>query len=231
MLDNGRVISVVYLRRPPGAVAATAAAAAPSGAYLAIRQGSHNVAEDGTKESLKFQVEDAPELLEGSPLRVVAMAPPVVPGMFGLKGLAEFGIALLLIIGAIALVLLARRRGAAPAVEKDIEDEEPGELTLAELQSAGKIVAPAAAKVILTTSERPAAPGIALSRSIFRAYDIRGIVGQTLDANIARLLGQAIGSVMNERNQKSIVVGRDGRLSSASISARCRRIAQGAGSD
>ena len=41
--------------------------------------------------------------------------------------------------------------------------------------------------------------GIALDRSIFRAYDIRGVVGVTLDANIARLIGQAIGSLMHER--------------------------------
>ncbi|HMB43962.1 MAG TPA: phosphomannomutase/phosphoglucomutase, partial [Luteimonas sp.] len=58
---------------------------------------------------------------------------------------------------------------------------------------------------------------IAVDRSIFRAYDIRGIVGQTLDVNIARLIGQAIGSLMQERNQRNIVVGRDGRLSSPSL--------------
>jgi hypothetical protein len=70
--------------------------------------------------------------------------------------------------------------------------------------------------------------GIALDRGIFRAYDIRGLVGVTLDANIARLIGQAVGSLMHEKNQRSIVVGRDGRLSSGSMAAGPdRRPAQG----
>ena len=45
------------------------------------------------------------------------------------------------------------------------------------------------------------------------------MVGQTLDANIARLIGQAIGSLMQEKNQRGIVVGRDGRLSSPAMAS------------
>jgi len=48
---------------------------------------------------------------------------------------------------------------------------------------------------------------------IFRAYDIRGIVGQSLDADVARQIGQAIGTRMAELGLADIVVGRDGRLS------------------
>jgi phosphomannomutase/phosphoglucomutase len=69
----------------------------------------------------------------------------------------------------------------------------------------------------MSTAQQAALAGIALDRSIFRAYDIRGLVGVSLDGNIARLIGQAIGSVMHEKNQRSIVVGRDGRLSSQSM--------------
>jgi len=54
---------------------------------------------------------------------------------------------------------------------------------------------------------------LALDPGIFRAYDIRGIVGQTLDAGIARQIGQAIGTRMAEQGLTQIVVGRDGRLS------------------
>jgi len=57
-----------------------------------------------------------------------------------------------------------------------------------------------------------------LSPSIFRAYDIRGIVGQTLDTGIARQIGHAIGTVMHEQNLLGIVVGRDGRLSGPTLS-------------
>jgi phosphomannomutase/phosphoglucomutase len=48
---------------------------------------------------------------------------------------------------------------------------------------------------------------------IFKAYDIRGIVGKTLTADAARSIGLALGSEARERGLKTIVVGRDGRLS------------------
>lgn len=65
----------------------------------------------------------------------------------------------------------------------------------------------------------PAASRLALDRSIFRAYDIRGIVGKTLDREIARQLGRAIGSEGIERGLSEIVVGRDGRLSGPDLTA------------
>lgn len=51
------------------------------------------------------------------------------------------------------------------------------------------------------------------SKSIFKAYDIRGIIGKTLDASIANLIGKSFGSAMREIGEDLIVVGRDGRLS------------------
>lgn len=52
-----------------------------------------------------------------------------------------------------------------------------------------------------------------LSNSIFKAYDIRGIINKTLDASIATLIGKSFGSAMRELGEDLIVVGRDGRLS------------------
>jgi phosphomannomutase/phosphoglucomutase len=49
--------------------------------------------------------------------------------------------------------------------------------------------------------------------SIFRAYDIRGIVGETLTADGVRWIGQAIGSEAFERGEKTVIVARDGRNS------------------
>ncbi len=49
--------------------------------------------------------------------------------------------------------------------------------------------------------------------SIFKAYDIRGIVGETLTPEIVTKIGQAIGSEAAAQNQPKIVVARDGRLS------------------
>jgi phosphomannomutase/phosphoglucomutase len=52
-----------------------------------------------------------------------------------------------------------------------------------------------------------------LPPEIFKAYDIRGIVDQTLTADIVRRIGHGLGSLAYERGQTSIAVGRDGRLS------------------
>lgn len=52
-----------------------------------------------------------------------------------------------------------------------------------------------------------------LAKEIFKAYDIRGIVGKTLTVGAARLIGQAIGSEAIDRGSKIIALGRDGRLS------------------
>ncbi len=54
--------------------------------------------------------------------------------------------------------------------------------------------------------------------SIFKAYDIRGIVNKTLTAEITRKIGQAIGSEAQDRGQLKIVVARDGRLSGPELS-------------
>ena len=94
------------------------------------------------------------------------------------------------------------------------------EITLAEALRQ----APAAAAATTPTAQKPAAPTrprpkdaveapVNIDRSIFRAYDIRGIVGETLTPAVARVLGRAIGSEARERGLKEIVVGRDGRLS------------------
>ncbi|MEQ6290761.1 phosphomannomutase/phosphoglucomutase [Vogesella sp. GCM10023246] len=52
-----------------------------------------------------------------------------------------------------------------------------------------------------------------IAASIFKAYDIRGVVGDTLTAEAAFQIGRAIGSEARERNVSTICVGRDGRLS------------------
>lgn len=53
---------------------------------------------------------------------------------------------------------------------------------------------------------------------IFKAYDIRGIVGTQLNEPIMRVLGLAIGTEAQHQQQTQMVVGRDGRLSSEGFS-------------
>ncbi|WLE58255.1 phosphomannomutase/phosphoglucomutase [Burkholderia plantarii] len=52
-----------------------------------------------------------------------------------------------------------------------------------------------------------------ISQSIFKAYDIRGVIGKTLDAETARSIGRAFGSEVRAQGGDAVVVARDGRLS------------------
>ena len=52
-----------------------------------------------------------------------------------------------------------------------------------------------------------------IEQSIFKAYDIRGIVGRTLTAEVVRDVGRAVASEARALGQKAFVIGRDGRLS------------------
>ena len=57
-----------------------------------------------------------------------------------------------------------------------------------------------------------------LPREIFKAYDIRGVVGKTLTPAIVTAIGRAIGSEAGKRGLRTIVIGRDGRLSGPDLS-------------
>ena len=58
-----------------------------------------------------------------------------------------------------------------------------------------------------------------LSPSIFKAYDIRGIVPSTLDEEVARSLGRAFAAAALRAGERVVAVGRDGRLSGPALSA------------
>ena len=55
--------------------------------------------------------------------------------------------------------------------------------------------------------------------SAFKAYDIRGIVGQGIDEVFAEHLGRAFGSEARAAGEKAVAVGRDGRLSGPGLVA------------
>jgi len=63
-----------------------------------------------------------------------------------------------------------------------------------------------------------------LPPDIFKAYDIRGIVDRTLTPPIVRSIGQALGSLAQERGRDTIVVARDGRNSGPEL---CGALAEG----
>ncbi|MDA8363879.1 MAG: phosphomannomutase/phosphoglucomutase [Gammaproteobacteria bacterium] len=58
---------------------------------------------------------------------------------------------------------------------------------------------------------------------IFKAYDIRGIVGKSLTPAITERIGRAIGSEALARGMRRVVVARDGRLSGPTLVAALTR--------
>ncbi|NCS65813.1 MAG: phosphomannomutase/phosphoglucomutase [Hydrogenophilales bacterium CG03_land_8_20_14_0_80_62_28] len=66
---------------------------------------------------------------------------------------------------------------------------------------------------------------------IFKAYDIRGVVGRTLMPETVEKIGQALGSEAKARGRDEIAIGRDGRLSGPSLAAALARGIQAAGAN
>jgi phosphomannomutase/phosphoglucomutase len=59
--------------------------------------------------------------------------------------------------------------------------------------------------------------GLKLADDIFRAYDIRGITTKDLTEDVVYWIGRAFAAEARSRNQERVVVGRDGRHSSAPL--------------
>ncbi|HVE07734.1 MAG TPA: phosphomannomutase/phosphoglucomutase [Paraburkholderia sp.] len=70
-----------------------------------------------------------------------------------------------------------------------------------------------------------------ISQSIFKAYDIRGVIGKTLDAEVARSIGRAFGSEVRAQGGDAVVVARDGRLSGPELIAALSEGLRAAGVD
>ena len=62
-----------------------------------------------------------------------------------------------------------------------------------------------------------------LNASIFKAYDIRGIVPSTINEDVAEALGQAFGTQALKEGETTVAVGRDGRLSGPALTAALMR--------
>jgi len=143
--------------------------------------------------------------VDGSTFSILAALPQafiVLPRVWLLTAL----LGLLGLAGGLYLIWKRNRFGIRPHVEVD----EPVFSDL--IDTPPEPEASAAPARIAPPKPAPPAP-VTVDPAIFRAYDVRGVVGKSLTAEVARLLGQAIGSVMREKGLHEIVVGRDGRLS------------------
>jgi len=213
--EKGQVLQLVYVRLPTKDLIAPIAGAAPEGAYVSLRQGRFDVAEAGDSENLRSSIDIAAAEIAGTPLKVIAVAPEAPAGLGGMKGTGELVVGVLFFIAGLVVMLLPALLKKTKRVVVET-DEQP---TLSQLQDTGGIAGPIEKQVVVRpTSERAAVAKVLVNRSIFRAYDIRGIMGETLDASIAKLIGHAVGSLMHEKNIRTIVIGRDGRLSSPELS-------------
>ena len=70
---------------------------------------------------------------------------------------------------------------------------------------------------------------MSIPKEIFKAYDIRGVVGKTLTAEGVESIGQAIGSEAKKRGVAEIVIGRDGRVSGPELAGSLARGIQKSG--
>ena len=184
--------------------------------YVALRQGSFTLLERGDAA----QAEAAERMavpVPGTDLRMAAAVPHVGRPPLGLSGLPLFAVALALLLLAYLLFRVPARVQRAFAVAPAAADgPEP---TLAEALTLPPDEDPAAAAPTVVVRDAPKPAPVQIDRGIFRAYDIRGVVGQTLDAGVAELIGHSVGSLMRDQDLTDIVVGRDGRLSGPDLVA------------
>lgn len=181
-----------------------------SSMFLALRQGSVELITRGN-EDYRESAERQAAAVPGTGLRVVAAAPQAMAPPLGLRGPMAFGVALLLLVLAAVVWRVLPRLGRVAAAGHD--DAPTLSQALADAPAQPDDGAPKAAPVVVAAPAPPPRAAVPIDRGIFRAYDIRGVVGQSLDTGIAELIGQSVGSLMHEQGLEDIVVGRDGRLS------------------
>lgn len=189
------------------------AIAVPGSAYLALRQGSYNVAQQGDAV-LADAAETLARPLGNSGLRVAAAVPQRDDGPLGLGAVGCAIVAALLLVIAVLLVLASRGRVALPRRRVTGEPTADEPTFSQSLQHDASLASQARALEADAPPAPPAlVPAVQVATEMFRAYDIRGVVGKDLNPGVAALIGQAIGSVMQAQGLREVVVGRDGRLS------------------
>lgn len=62
-----------------------------------------------------------------------------------------------------------------------------------------------------------------VTRSVFRAYDIRGIIGQELDENAFYSIGLALACYLRDLQRRQIFLARDGRLTSFAMASALKQ--------
>ena len=208
-----RTIAFAVAEMPFAPVLATFRKYGVSGSRLELRQGDGrgDLVIAGIGAASGSSLGDLGEPVPGSNLRVGKAEPDYF--IVGPRNLALLVVLALACLAGGFLALWLRQVGLQRAV--GILQRKPKsqtqEITLAQAlkqQPEAEKPAPTKAPPVAAKVET-----INVDPTIFRMYDIRGVVGQSLTTGVARLIGRAIGSEARERGLREIVVGRDGRLS------------------
>ena len=205
--QGDEIKSLVMAALPTESISNPIATASPGNGFLALRFHDYDVASNGDPQVALMGKSDTLNLPNNG-FSVQMASPQPAGSLFGLAPTVGYILAALLALAGAGFLKFGnplKSRRAAIAIDDHDTDEMAAALP-PEPQPERK--------VIRDPEKRPA---VAISRDIFRAYDIRGVVGQNLDTGVAKLIGQAIGSAMQEQGLKDIVVGRDGRLSGADM--------------
>jgi phosphomannomutase/phosphoglucomutase len=104
----------------------------------------------------------------------------------------------------------------APANEREKQQIELTQ-TVTKATTTSKIVSSMSAPLPQVMVEEEDHDSVKVEQSIFRAYDIRGTVGDNLTPEAAEQIGLALGSELLVRGESKIVLGWDGRLSSPEL--------------
>jgi phosphomannomutase/phosphoglucomutase len=242
-------IAYAYVWLPPGPTIAPDTPIAPEAGTLEIRQGVRGFTElkrySGVGSYVNFEAEVRP--VANSILTVAISRGELFKlPLFGqLDHWLVLGLGVgLLLLAALLFGQRARMAGVESVASRLLDRvapkkaEEEGEIMPvgpakpAPTTAAASSPAPTAATAAAAASGKSAAAkALAIDRSIFRAYDIRGVVGQSLHNDTARMIGLAVGSVLRERGLKEIVIGRDGRLSGPDLVAELIRGLRATGCD
>ena len=206
--QNGEIKSLVTVALPTDSMSRPITTASPDGGYLALRFSGFDVAHNGDPGVMLLGKTQTLNVADNG-FQLQAASPRAATSHLGLSPMIGYTLALLLALAGGALLWLGKRLQPVPGVGAR------GQESLAAHDALDQQPLPVRK---FTVTEQPKRAPVAIERSIFRAYDIRGVVGQTLDVGVAKLIGQAIGSAMQAQGLKEIVVGRDGRLSGSDMS-------------
>ncbi len=241
VIANGQPIAYAYLQLPFEPILQAFRGVAPGAGRVDLRQGEGrgDMVLASVGASTDSSVGDLGEPVPGSRLRLGVAdsdyAILVTRNMWVLFPLTAF-----VLFAAFAALWLRQvgMQGAVDRLRSASHRSNHEEITLGEAMKQQATNAPAKPSAAAATAGTPAQPAarkeetpVSVDRSIFRAYDIRGVLGTTLTPGIARLIGRAIGSEAQQRGLRDIVVGRDGRLSGPDLSAALIEGLRAAGMD